>query len=132
MFSPSNHVWGKIGALAMAFSIVMGAVLSHALQQRLLAEDLHRLDTASRYLVYAALGLLILSTRPGTRACHVAGGLLAFGALAFSGGLYGLALWGWQLPGLIPAGGISLILGWLWLALVGFPSASRSILKALQ
>lgn len=118
-----TNAWaGVIAALAFVISLSMGAIVAHALQSQLTAQAMGWLDTANRYLIYAAIGLLVVALRPARPALTLVAVLLMLGAIAFCGGLYGLALADWRLPALIPSGGLLLIAGWLGLALVGFKS----------
>src|SRR4051794_41703793 len=48
------------GGLLMALGIVAGAVGTHALRARLTPDDLGVFETAVRYHIYNALGLLII------------------------------------------------------------------------
>lgn len=108
-----------IGALAAALGVMAGAFGAHALEGRLSAERLQTFETAVRYQIYHALGLLFVSwvsyTWPGALV-HWSGYLFIAGILIFSGSLYVLVLtdtpwWG----AVTPVGGLAFIVGWLLL-----------------
>lgn len=110
-----------LGASSALISIAAGAFGAHALRTRLNPESLTIFETAARYQVYHALGLLAAAwavTRwPGTLP-HWAGWLFVIGTVLFSGSLYALALTGTRWLGLItPLGGVAFLAGWLCLAL---------------
>jgi len=76
--------------------------------------------TAALYHLAHAVVLLVLSTRPRAR-CSVAFWAFAAGIVVFSGSLYLLALTNLKWLGVVtPLGGVSLLAGWLLLALQGF------------
>ena len=110
-----------LGALLAAAGVALGAFGAHALKARLPAELLAAWNTAVQYHLWHALGLTavglaaaLVADGPWLRA---AGALLVAGILLFSGSLYALALGAPKGLGLLtPFGGVSLILGWLALA----------------
>lgn len=111
-----------IAALLALLAVALGAFGAHALQERLPAGDLGIFDTAVRYQMYHALGLLAvawaLGRWPERRLLPWAGGSLLAGTLVFSGSLYLLLASGQRWLGAItPLGGLLMILGW---ALVAF------------
>ena len=110
----SDRLSAGIGALYAALAVILGAFGAHALDGRIPAERLETLETAVRYLMYHALGLLLISRlpRPGAAAW-----LIATGAAIFSGSLLILVLTdtGW-LGAVTPIGGVLMICGWLLLA----------------
>ena len=83
------------GGVLMALGIVFGAVGTHALRARLSPEDLEIFETAVRYHIYNALGLLIIgavalaATPPLMR---WSAGLIIAGIVLFSGSLYAASL----------------------------------------
>jgi len=110
-----------IGALSALISVAAGAFGAHALRGRLTPEYLTVFETAARYQMYHALGLLAVAwaiTRwPGPLPVW-AGWLFVAGTVLFSGSLYILALTGTRWWGAItPLGGIAFLTGWLCLAL---------------
>jgi uncharacterized membrane protein YgdD (TMEM256/DUF423 family) len=109
------------GALSALIGVAAGAFAAHGLRQQLAPEQLAVFETAARYQMYHALGLLAVgwaATRwPGPLAGW-AGWLFVAGTLIFSGSLYALALTGLRWLGAItPAGGLCFLGGWLGLAL---------------
>ena len=131
--------WIVVGALMGAMGVGMGAYHAHGLKEKLQAlgftnqaeNDRDRLDvrfanfgTAVRYqMAHAPVLILIglLASRGRSRWLSVAGGLLLFGVIGFSGMLYAWSLGGPTfLVHIVPIGGMALILGWLALAVAGF------------
>lgn len=120
--------WLCIGAANGLLAVVAGAFGAHFLKNRLSLADLATFDVAVRYQMYHALALLavaaLVHARPST-ATTAAAWCMLIGILLFSGSLYGLALGGWKWLGPItPIGGLSLMAGWVLLAL-GAIGASR-------
>jgi uncharacterized membrane protein YgdD (TMEM256/DUF423 family) len=110
-----------LGAVSAFASVAAGAFGAHALQARLTPEYLTVFETAARYQMYHALGLLVVAwavTRwPGSSAV-AAGWLFLGGTVLFSGSLYGLALTGARWLGAItPLGGVAFLAGWVCLVL---------------
>jgi uncharacterized membrane protein YgdD (TMEM256/DUF423 family) len=110
-----------LGAFSGLISVAAGAFAAHALRTRLPTESLLIFETAARYQMYHALGLMAVawaaSRWPGTLP-RMAGWLFVIGTVLFSGSLYALALTGTQWLGAItPLGGAAFLAGWLCLAL---------------
>lgn len=121
----SRHLWW-ITAVLGASAVAAGAVGSHILGH----EDpqaAQRFATAVQYHQLQALAFLGLSAaQPRLRRWQFSALLWLAGLLLFCGSLYGLALGASPaLAKVAPTGGMSLILGWLALALVR-PIAPRS------
>ena len=72
------------------------------------------LNTGAHYqMIHAVAGLVILGKGRGPAA------LLLFGAALFAGTLYAMALGGPKWLGAVtPLGGLGMILGWMWIAMV--------------
>lgn len=109
-----------LGSLFGFLAVAAGAFGAHALRSRLSPDALAIFETAARYQMYHALGLLgaawVASRWPG-EAAHAAGWLFVAGTLVFSGSLYLLALTGVRWLGAVtPIGGLALLAGWLALA----------------
>ncbi len=112
--------WVGVGAWMLAASIGAGAFGAHGLESRLEPAALGQWETASKYLAYAAVALMLmglsgsrtesaegLGAWPGKAAVAV-----GVGALIFSGTVFGLALGGPRFLGAItPIGGVSMIAG---------------------
>ena len=123
----------RAGCLFGGLAVALGAFGAHALQSQLTPDRLAIFETAVRYQMYHALGLLAmgLAERPG----RADGGLRAtaaawafiVGIVLFSGSLYALVLtdarrWG----AVTPLGGLALLAGWvlLFIAVVRTDRAS--------
>jgi len=122
--------WMMTGGIAAALAVAFGAFGAHALEGRLDAGTMSTYETAVRYHMYTALGLLAVALaagrRPGSRRLRWAGWLLFAGLLIFSGSLYVLCLTGLSWLGMItPLGGFCMVGGWLTLA-AGFGGGKGS------
>ncbi len=111
----------RLGALSAALAVAAGAFGAHALRDRLAQDLLQVFETAARYQMYHALGLLAAAWAVGRAEAagpRLAGWLFVLGTLLFSGSLYLLALTGARWFGAItPLGGAAWIAGWAILAL---------------
>lgn len=108
------------GCLLAALGVAAGAFGAHSLEGRLSADDLAIFDTAARYHMLHALGLILLglaAARWPEAGWRRPGLLMLCGVAVFSGTLYALALSGigW-LGAITPVGGAALIAAWLWAA----------------
>jgi uncharacterized membrane protein YgdD (TMEM256/DUF423 family) len=115
-----DRIFFGLGALSALLSVAAGAFGAHALRARLTPEHLAVFETAARYQMYHALGLLAVAwawTRwPGGLPLW-AGWLFVAGTVLFSGSLYILALTGIRWWGAVtPLGGAAFLAGWLCLA----------------
>ena len=102
---------GMTAALSGAVAIAAGAFGAHGAGER--AAELLR--TGGQYqLIHAVAALVALSL-----AARGPGWLFVIGAALFAGSLYALALGGprWLGP-VTPVGGLLMIAGWLWLAVL--------------
>jgi len=133
--------WFVCGAILAALGVVNGAFGAHFLPQNLPAryktitaeqqlpqEDLDKLltkryadyDTAVRYHMYHAFGLMLLGIVAAQRETHLwtaAGVCFFFGVMIFSGLLYALVWTNKTILGaFVPIGGTMFIIGWLALA----------------
>ena len=116
-----DRLFFGIGALSALISVAAGAFGAHALRVRLTPEYLAAFETAARYQMYHALGLLAVAwaiTRwPGPLPVW-AGWLFVAGTVLFSGSLYILAMTGIRWWGAVtPLGGVAFLAGWLCLVL---------------
>jgi uncharacterized membrane protein YgdD (TMEM256/DUF423 family) len=116
-----DRLFFSLGAGSAFLSVAAGAFGAHALRGRLSPEYLAVFETAARYQMYHALGLLAvawaLSRWPGSTS-QWAGWLFVAGTVLFSGSLYALALTGVRWLGAItPLGGVAFLGGWFCLAL---------------
>jgi uncharacterized membrane protein YgdD (TMEM256/DUF423 family) len=98
--------------------VLLGAFGAHALSG-LPATNLAWWNTATHYLFVAAFGTMLGGLFDRTPLAFMTPTtMLAVGALLFSGSLYALALGAPRWLGMItPLGGVSLVAGFLWMAL---------------
>lgn len=119
--------WFAVGALLALLAMGAGAFGAHALESRLSEDDLDIWQTAARYHVYHALGLLAVAfaaDKWGGRGPDVAGWLFVAGILLFSGSLYLLSLTGVKWLGAVtPLGGVAFLGGWAALAVTALRAA---------
>lgn len=97
-------------ALSGAVAVIAGAYGAHGAG----GKAAEWLGTGAHYqMVHAVAGLVILSKSRG------AAGLMLLGALLFSATLYAMALGGPRWLGAVtPLGGMAMILGWAWIAIL--------------
>lgn len=120
MVSPRSLRFFALGALFALVAVALGAFGAHGLRARVDPAMLAVFETAARYQMYHALGLLAVAwavaVAPG-RLASAAGWLFVAGILVFSGSLYALVLTGVRALGAItPFGGLAFIAGWGCLA----------------
>lgn len=121
--------WLILGATLAALAVACGAFGAHFLpdyydlidaKPSLRASGLQWWETAARYQMYQALGMLaagLLAMRTKSILPHLAGLAMFFGTLIFSGCLDAMALSGILVLGaIVPIGGLLMILGWVLLA----------------
>ena len=130
--SPYSRRCLAIGALVGAIGVALGAFGAHGLQGFLerqgysgddLARRLEIFETAIRYQMFHALALVLvglaLECKPSPW-WRFAGWAFLIGVILFSGLLKVLAIagpsWSW-LGAVVPLGGISMIVGWVALAI---------------
>lgn len=106
----------------MLISIILGAMGAHALKDVLSMEHLNSYTTATDYLTYHGLALLIFSTMRAD--IKQALQLIKYGVLIFSGSIYLLTFLAANdlkissYIGLItPLGGVLMIAGWVWICI---------------
>ncbi|MDR4462713.1 MAG: DUF423 domain-containing protein [Nitrospira sp.] len=115
-----------IGCVSAGLGVAAGAFGAHMLKDLLEPNMLAVYDTATRYQMYHAFGLVLtgLVVRVGhNRGAANAGWLFLAGTLLFCGSLYGVSLLGIRWLGAVtPVGGVLFIVGWLvlgWRGLKG-------------
>ncbi|MBX3334181.1 MAG: DUF423 domain-containing protein [Nitrospira sp.] len=115
-----------IGCVSAGLGVAAGAFGAHMLKDLLEPNMLAVYDTATRYQMYHAFGLVLtgLVVRVGRdRGAAKAGWLFLAGTLLFCGSLYGVSLLGIRWLGAVtPVGGVLFIVGWLvlgWRGLKG-------------
>ena len=108
------------GSISAFVAVAAGAFAAHALKSILAPGALAVFETAARYQMYHALGLLAVAwvcSRFAHRLARVAGWCFVTGTVLFCGSLYALALSGVGMLGAItPVGGIVWLAGWICLA----------------
>jgi len=106
-----------IGAALAALAVLAGAFGAHALEARLTAERLATWETAARYHMYGAIGLMLvgmIGTQYPAAKLDTAGWLMLAGVVIFGSTVYALALGGPRWLGAVtPLGGLSLIVAWV-------------------
>jgi uncharacterized membrane protein YgdD (TMEM256/DUF423 family) len=114
-----RHFLG-LGALSAFVAVAAGAFGAHALRELVSADRLAVWETAARYQMYHALGLLVvayLAAQKTAGPARLTGWLFVAGTVLFSGSLYALTLTGITWLGAItPLGGLAFLAGWLILA----------------
>ncbi len=110
-----------LGSLLAGLAVALGAFGAHALRDRLDADLLNTFETAVRYQMYHALGLLavglVLARFSSSSFIPLSGWLFVAGIVLFSGSLYLLCFTGVRWLGAVtPFGGVAFILGWLLFA----------------
>jgi uncharacterized membrane protein YgdD (TMEM256/DUF423 family) len=127
----NRATWTTIGAALGGLSVVLGAFAAHGLKSRfaeLTAGDFQPrdvFDLAVRYHAVHALALLFATTMFNSihakRSANAACWAFLVGILVFSGSLYLLGVTGVRWLGAItPIGGVSMIVGWVMLAVAGW------------
>lgn len=127
----TNGRWIAVGALLGAAGVALGAFGAHGLEEALrqhgydgadLARRLDIFETAVRYHLVHAIAVVVvgvLSLQHPRKTWHAAAAAFLAGVVLFSGLLYVLTFtgpaWKW-LGAVVPLGGLSLIAGWLALA----------------
>ncbi|MDF1749611.1 MAG: DUF423 domain-containing protein [Alphaproteobacteria bacterium] len=110
---------GVYGAAAVG----LGAGAAHGLDAILIPKAVGWVDTASRYMLIHAVAIFACAMalqRQASRLMTLSASLFTFGTLVFCGSLLALAFLDLRAAGAAaPIGGLSLILGWLTIAITG-------------
>ncbi|KAG2023378.1 hypothetical protein CC2G_001039 [Coprinopsis cinerea AmutBmut pab1-1] len=87
-------IWWKTGAAYAATGIMTGAFGAHGLRKRpgITPDSIHAWETASSYLIYNGLALMLISLHPRFAAHRFAGPAIATGCAVFSGSILALVL----------------------------------------
>lgn len=105
-----------VGCVLAGVGVAAGAFGAHMLKTILEPPMLAAYDTATRYQMYHAFGMVLVGMAVRVyddRRLAMAGWFFATGMLLFCGSLYGIALAGLKWLGPItPLGGLTLIIGW--------------------
>ena len=116
--------WISLGSGLAGLSVMLGAFGAHSLKARLTEKKIATFHTATDYLGYHALGLIIVGILIYILKGKTAKKLkrsaiwMVVGIVFFCGSLYGLVFDGPRFLGPItPLGGLSFMIGWLTLAI---------------
>ena len=106
-----------LGALIVGSAVLFGAFGAHGLKTRISIEDLNIFETAVRYQMYHALGILIFGVM-GYFLPHetllIPAWFLIVGVIIFSGSIYLLIFTQERWLGAVtPIGGFFLVIGWI-------------------
>jgi uncharacterized membrane protein YgdD (TMEM256/DUF423 family) len=116
-----DRLFFSLGAASAFVAVAAGAFGAHSLRGRLSPDLLAVFETAVRYQMYHALGLLAVAwaaTRWTSGSIQWVGWLFLIGTILFSGSLYALSLTGIRWLGAItPLGGLAFLGGWILLAI---------------
>ncbi|OFL46966.1 hypothetical protein HMPREF2767_04035 [Nosocomiicoccus sp. HMSC067E10] len=106
-----------LGAVNALISVAAGAFGAHGLEGKLSEHYLEVWETACRYQMYHALGLILLGVLngvTGTTMFNAAGIVMFIGILLFTGSLFILSTTGIGILGAItPIGGVMFIASWI-------------------
>jgi uncharacterized membrane protein YgdD (TMEM256/DUF423 family) len=105
-----------VGCIVAGVGVAAGAFGAHMLKTILEPPMLAVYDTATRYQMYHAFGMVLVGIAMrvyGDRRLAMAGWLFVAGMVLFCGSLYGIAFAGLKWLGPItPVGGLMFIIGW--------------------
>jgi uncharacterized membrane protein YgdD (TMEM256/DUF423 family) len=118
------RAFGAIGTIAALLAVAAGAFGAHALRASLDERALAAFETAARYQMFHALGLVAVALVGESRAARVAGWSFLTGIVLFAGSLYAWSLSGIRVFAMItPLGGLAFMVGWIALAVAFWPRA---------
>ncbi len=128
MESPAR-IWFVLGCISAGIGVAAGAFGAHGLKNILTPDMLTIYETAVRYQMYHAFGLIATALAgnylPASN-LKLVGWCFAGGTVLFSGSLYLLTLTGMLWLGAItPLGGIAFIVGWLMLGYFIYQNSPR-------
>ena len=116
--------WISLGSGLAGLSVMLGAFGAHSLKARLTEKKIVTFHTATDYLGYHALGLIVIGILIYILKGKIAKKLkrsaiwMVVGIVFFCGSLYGLVFDGPRFLGPItPLGGLSFMIGWLTLVI---------------
>jgi uncharacterized membrane protein YgdD (TMEM256/DUF423 family) len=120
-----------VGAISAFIGVAAGAFGAHGLEALLSPDLLAVYETGVRYELVHAMALLFVGLAANQwpeAGWGRAGWMFVVGTLLFSGSLYALALTGVRALGAVtPVGGVFFLLGWVFAAVAGARSVSRSL-----
>ncbi len=116
--------WIPLGSIFGGLSVILGAFAAHSLKARLTEQKLATFQTATQYMFYHSIALILVGIlslqlgEPANKKLKLPGRLFAAGIVLFSGSLYALAFDGPRFFGPItPLGGLCFIIAWFSLAI---------------
>ena len=119
--------WISIGAIFSGLSVMLGAMGAHSLENVLTEKKLSAFQTATEYMGYHGLALILVGiiciqlAESSAKSLKKVGVLFTTGILLFSGSIYILTFDGPRLFGPItPIGGLCFMAGWFVFAGVIF------------
>lgn len=118
MLNVMTRIFLAIAASLGGLSVILGAFASHALKEKLSDRALEIWETGTKYQMYHALALLLVTLllsllETESTPLIAAGVAFVVGVVLFSGSLYALSLSGIRWLGAItPLGGVAFIIGW--------------------
>ena len=119
--------WISIGAIFSGLSVMLGAMGAHSLKNVLTEKKLSAFQTATEYMGYHGLALILVGiiciqlAESSAKSLKKVGVLFTTGILLFSGSIYILTFDGPRLFGPItPIGGLCFMAGWFVFAGVIF------------
>lgn len=114
------------GAILGLLSVIVGAMADHALTLTVAQTD--SLDTAIRYNMFYAMFIVVLSVIQSTWYKLLVPALIfSIGTTLFAGGIYLSMITGLSwLVYLTPVGGLTLMVGWLSIIVIGVLKGQRS------
>ncbi|MDJ1185144.1 DUF423 domain-containing protein [Roseofilum casamattae] len=127
-----SQIFLTIGSILAAIAVAAGAFASHALKDQLTERSLEIFETATKYQMYHALGILIVAFALSASQLPASwllscGWSFVIGIALFSGSLYALSLTGIKILGAItPFGGVAFLVGWGSLAIAAWVSTPTS------
>ena len=120
-------LWVILGALNAFLAIGLGAIGAHAVKGPVdqLADMKETFQSANRYHMYAALGLVLiglLADRAHETGILAAGTCLALGMVMFCAPVYFMGMTGNRLAPfpIAPIGGVLMMIGWIALAVAAW------------
>ncbi|MFD1708689.1 DUF423 domain-containing protein [Siminovitchia sediminis] len=109
-----------IGAINALLAVGLGAFGAHGLEGKVEPKYLDTWETAVKYQMYHALGIIAIGLLSGhvsaSSLLNWSGWLMLIGIIIFSGSLYALTLSGIKILGAItPIGGVAFLVAWVLL-----------------
>lgn len=119
-----------LGAVNGFLAVALGAFGAHGLEGQVSPSYLETWDTAVKYEMFHAAGLLVIGILlgffKGDSLLKWSGRIMMLGIILFSGSLYVLVLTGVTTLGMItPLGGVSFLIAWTLLAVSAWKNAKQ-------